>query len=142
MTKKRLAMCVWRPHYGREHNLVALLGHQLARLRELDLVTNREPVVGRTDNDEVVVILEWVSSEAIATAETDPGIVRIMRHVVALADAVTPASVPAAREMFFEMTPIDSLQVGDAKDMTLWQAANTGLPMARSSARSSQGQRP
>ena len=134
MTARRLTISAWHPRYGRRHNLVALLAQLFARLRQIGLITDREALVGSTDNDEVIVILEWVSSDAIASANDDPKVVRIMRHIVQLADAVAPATLSAARETYFESTPIDAALLAEGKSMTLWQAANTSLPKARSGA--------
>ncbi|MEI6620617.1 MAG: inorganic phosphate transporter [Actinomycetes bacterium] len=62
------SISAWRPHYGREANLIAL---------------------------------------------------DIMRRIARVADLVVPATLPAARELFFELDPIDP---DDWPAMSLWQA--------------------
>ena len=132
MTTARLAITTLRPHYGREPNLIALLGQHLSCLRELGLATQRQVVLGRTDTNEVVEVFEWASSEAISAAESNPAVLRIMRSITRIADFVVPATVPAARELFFELTPIDPDAPEIVADLTFWHAATVGLPAIRS----------
>lgn len=131
-TLRRLAIIAWRPHYGRESNLVALLDQRLSCLRDLGLATQREAVLGRTDSNEVIEIFEWSSSDAIALAQSHPAALRIMRRIVKVAELVVPADLPAARELFFEITPIDPIGQEHRPNVSLWKATHGNVPQARS----------
>ena len=61
-----LALSAYRPRPGKSDELVQFFAEELATLRRRGHVTERRAPVVRTENGELLVVLEWSSEHAVA----------------------------------------------------------------------------
>jgi hypothetical protein len=97
-----LAFAAYRPKAGRADELLRVLAEDVATLRSRGHVTARSAPVVRTENGELLVVLEWSTTHAVDDAHADPEVLAVWERKARLADYVPPdslggADVPFAR---------------------------------------------
>jgi heme-degrading monooxygenase HmoA len=99
-----LALSAYRPRPGKSEELVQFFAEELATLRRRGHVTDRRAPVVRTENGELLVVLEWSSEHAVADAHDDPEVLAVWKRKDQLAEYISPgelagANIPFARWM-------------------------------------------
>ena len=101
-----IVFAVYRPHPGREAELERLVRSHVPMLRDLDLVTAREPVIVRARDGALVEVFEWASPESARLAHEVPAVVRVWEQMGAVAEFGTLAALPEAGEEFPHLRPL------------------------------------
>ena len=96
----------YRPHAGREADLVALVRRHVPRLRELGLATDAPAIVTRAPDGTIVEVFEWASEEAVRIAHEHPGVKELWDAFGELCEYVPIASVPGAEHPFTHLEPV------------------------------------
>ena len=96
---RELAIAAYRPK-GDPDDLLRVLAEDLATLRRRGHVTERPAPVMRTNDGELLVVLEWSSEHAVDDAHTDPEVLAVWRRKELLADFVAPGAVAGAAVPF------------------------------------------
>ena len=96
---RELAIAAYRPK-GDPDDLLRVLADDLATLRRRGHITERPAPVMRTDDGELLVVLEWSSEHAVDDAHADPEVLAVWERKALLADYVAPAAVAGAAVPF------------------------------------------
>jgi quinol monooxygenase YgiN len=67
-----VVIAVYRPHSGREDDLLALVREHVPMLRGLGLATERPVMAMRARDGTIVEIFEWHSAQAVERAHEEP----------------------------------------------------------------------
>lgn len=103
----RVVIACYRPRHGCQEALAQLVRTHVPRLRELGLVTEREPICMVAADGTVVEVFEWRSQEAIARAHEDPVVQALWKQFEALCEWLPVGSLPEAAELFSEFRPLN-----------------------------------
>lgn len=97
----------YRPKKGKERDLENLVREHHAFLRNEDLVTDRMPVIMRTQEGIIVEVFEWKSAEVIQQAHAHPEVQALWARFAEVADYVPLGQLPEAQGLFAEFTPLE-----------------------------------
>jgi hypothetical protein len=97
-----IALAAYRPKPGVAEELLQLLAEDLATLRRRGHVTERPAPMVRTENGELLVVLEWSTTHAVDDAHVDSEVLAVWERKARLADYIAPealagAGIPFAR---------------------------------------------
>jgi hypothetical protein len=101
-----ISVACYKPRTGKEEALLELVRNHLPPLRAEGLVTDRIPIVMRTESGTIIEIFEWVSKEAIAGAHSNPVVLDLWKRFEAICWYETPANLPEFQNMFAHFEPI------------------------------------
>ena len=101
-----ISVACYRPKPGCEEALLELVRNHLPPLRAEGLVTERPPIVMRTQDGNIVEVFEWVSQEAIAGAHTNPAVLALWKRFEAVCKYETPCKLAEFQTMFSHFEPI------------------------------------
>jgi len=107
--KTQLALSAYRPRPSKGDELVRLIGEELATLRRRGHVTDRPAPIVRTENGELLVVLEWSTEHAVDDAHADDEVLAVWERKAHLAEYVAPSALAGADVPFAHWTV-----VGDA----------------------------
>lgn len=102
-----MVIAAYRPKAGKEPELLQLLREHLPILRGQSLASERAPVVMRAADGTFLEIFEWVSSEAVDRAHTNPLVQKLWDRFGEVCDYVALSSLAESKEMFAHFEPID-----------------------------------
>ena len=69
-----LTFAMYKPNEGKETELMDILKDHIPTLKELGLITSREPATLKTEEGVIVEVFEWKSEEAVDMAHRHPAI--------------------------------------------------------------------
>jgi hypothetical protein len=101
-----ISVACYRPKPGREEALMVEVHNHLPPLRAQGLVTERAPIVMRSQDGTIIEIFEWVSQEAIAGAHSNPVVLEVWKCFEAVCDYEVPANIPEFQKMFAHFEPV------------------------------------
>ncbi len=104
----RFVIVAYKPKSGQEEGLAIAVEKHLRVLRAEKLVTEKSACVMRASDGTVVEVFEWLSSEAIAKAHTNPAIQALWSEFAAVCDYVPLASLIEAQQMFAEFEALSA----------------------------------
>jgi heme-degrading monooxygenase HmoA len=99
-----LALSAYRPRPGKSEELVQFFAEELATLRRRGHVTERRAPVVRTENGELLVVLEWSSEHAVADAHDDPEVLAVWERKEQVAEYISPAGLAGSDVPFARWT--------------------------------------
>ena len=101
-------MVAYRPKEGKAAALLELMRTHVPILRAEGLATERPPVLLRAADGTLVEIFEWVSTEAVEKAHTNPAVGRMWGEFEAACDYVKLGSLAEADQLFasFELVTL------------------------------------
>ena len=99
-----VVIVAYRPKPGREAELDALTREHVAYLRDLDLVTVREPVLLKGRDGMVVEVFEWRDG-AVQAAHSHPKVQELWVRYADVCDYVPLKELPEAAELFATFKP-------------------------------------
>jgi hypothetical protein len=102
----RVVVVCYRPHEGMGEELRALVLTHVPRLREVGLVTDREPIIAAASDGTVLEVFEWASSDAIAAAHEHPAVLPMWAEFDRVCTYVPVAELPGAADLFTELEPL------------------------------------
>ncbi len=100
-----ISVACYRPKPGCEEALMVEVRNHLPPLRAQGLVTERSPIVMRTQDGTVIEVFEWVSQEAIAGAHSNPVVLEVWKRFEAVCSYEVPANIPEFQKMFAHFEP-------------------------------------
>lgn len=103
----RIVFAVYRPHGGKETELLELVQEHMPVLKSQRLITDRKPMVMRANDNSIVEIFEWQSSQAIADAHSNPVVQELWNRFSAVCAFEVPSNVQEFHNMFSEFEPIN-----------------------------------
>jgi hypothetical protein len=102
----QLAFSAYRPYPGKSVELIALFHEELAILRRQGHVTERPAPVVRTEEGELLVVLEWSTEHAVDDAHADPEVLEVWERKAQLAEYIAPAILSGSDVPFARWTVI------------------------------------
>jgi quinol monooxygenase YgiN len=103
----RIVIVAYKPKPGKAEALKELTKTHVARLKKEGLVTGREPVIMETADGTIIEVFEWLSSEAIRSAHSNPEVLKMWEEYAAVCDYVPLGSLSEASNMFADFTSVD-----------------------------------
>ena len=104
-----LALAGYRPRAGREDELVQVLREDVATFRARGHVTERPAPLVRTENGELLVVLEWSSEHAVDDAHADAEVMAVWERKAELAEYVAPRELAGSDVPFARWSLVDDL---------------------------------
>lgn len=101
-----VVIVAYQPKAGKEAELAALMETHVARLRAENLVTDREPVLMKSENGTIIEVFEWISKDAIESAHSNAVVQTMWQEYADVCDYVTLSQLPESQNMFAEFSPL------------------------------------
>ncbi len=86
MAQPEIVFALYRPHEGKAAELEALLRRHVPVLRELELVTDRPPILCSAADGTYLEIFEWADEDAADRAHHLPAVAQVWEGIGQLAD--------------------------------------------------------
>lgn len=106
MSKAMVVFALYRPHPGKEAELLKLVARHCPTLRKLELITDRAPIVVRAADRTIIEVFEWRSEEIVKRAHEHPEVAAIWEALETVAETTTLASLAEAHEQFSHFEPV------------------------------------
>lgn len=103
----RIVIVAYKPKPGKVDALKELTKTHVSRLKQEGLVTDREPIIMKTADGTIIEVFEWLSTEAIQKAHTNPEVLKMWEEYAAVCDYVPLNSLTETRNMFADFMPLD-----------------------------------
>jgi quinol monooxygenase YgiN len=103
----RVVIVAYKPKEGKQKELEALMQTHIPRLRLENLVTDREPVIIRSEDGTIVEVFEWASKEAIESAHTNSSVLAMWQEFADVCEFLPVSQVQEASQMFSEFEPLN-----------------------------------
>jgi hypothetical protein len=104
--KSRIVLVVYKPFPGKEKELEKVVSKHFDLLRGQNLVTDRRPIVMRAESGSIIEIFEWLSAEAIASAHSNPDVLKLWDEFSLVCEYDRPVNVKELTNLFSEFEPI------------------------------------
>lgn len=104
----RIVIACYRAKPGKEQALEELMDTHLPTLRSEGLVTERKPILMRSEDGTFVEVFEWKSKEAIECAHQNETVGKMWQAFDDVCEFVPIASVKEASQMFSEFGAVDA----------------------------------
>lgn len=98
--KTVLAIATYKPKEGKEQPLLELVQKHLPALRELQLASERNNYVAKSQNGTIIEIFEWTSMDAARAAHQHPAIIDIWEKISQVADLVPMSTLQEGAHPF------------------------------------------
>jgi hypothetical protein len=102
----RIVIVAYKPLPGKLEALEALVASHHPRLLKEGLVTNRPPITLLAADQTIIEIFEWVSSESIQSAHSNPAVLAMWQEFSAVCEYIPAGQVKEFQSMFSEFTPL------------------------------------
>ena len=105
--ESRITIAVYKPIAGKENELEKLMHTHHSRLLNLDLVTDRRPIIMQSEDGSILEVFEWKSKEAIHAAHSHPDVLTMWSEFSTVCEYLPTSQVKEIGNMFSEFTPIN-----------------------------------
>jgi hypothetical protein len=106
MSKPAIVFALYRPNAGKDAELLELVRRHCPTLRKYELITDRAPVICRSENGTIIEVFEWVSDDAHKRVHELPEIAAIWERMAQIGDMPALGSLPEAKHTFPHFTPL------------------------------------
>lgn len=96
----KIVIALYHPHTGQEDKLKSLLKQHVPTLRKLELVTDRDAIVVKTQNNTFMEIFEWRSEKASVLAHEHPEVTKMWEQIGQVADFAKLDTLEEAKAEF------------------------------------------
>lgn len=103
----KFVIVAYRPHPGKEQELLQLTREHLPILRSQGLATDRPSYVMRSTDGTIIEVFEWKSAEAIAAAHQNPVWQAMCGRYSEARDYISLENLRESKNMFAEFDPVD-----------------------------------
>jgi len=102
-----VTIACYKPKPGKEDSLRELMKTHLQRLKTEGLVTDRESIIMQAKDGTILEVFEWLSAEAIASAHTNPSVLKMWGEYGEVCDYVPVNTLAEAADMFAGFKPLN-----------------------------------
>lgn len=106
MSKPAIVFALYKPHAGKDAELLSLVRRHYPTLRKYELATDRAPIVSRSANGTIIEVFEWVDEASHKRAHEHPEIAAIWERMAQIGGMPTLASLPECAETFPHFEPV------------------------------------
>ena len=103
----RFVIVAYRPHPGKEQQLLELTREHLPILRSQGLATDRPSYVMKATDGTIIEVFEWKSVEAIAAAHQNPVWQAMCGRYSETCEYVRLEGLSESKNMFAEFEPVN-----------------------------------
>ncbi len=103
----RIVIVAYKPKPGMQEELRDLMKTHLPTLRSEDLVTDRESIIMEAADGTIIEVFEWKSSEAIASAHSNPAVGEMWQRYEKVCDFIPAGKVAEMHQIFSEFSPLE-----------------------------------
>jgi len=97
----------YKPKPGKDKELAALMGTHVSRLRKENLVTDRAPIIMKSEDGTILEVFEWKSAEAIQSAHTNPVVQEMWAEYSEVCEYVPASEVKEISQLFSNFEPLN-----------------------------------
>ena len=101
-----IVIACYKPKDGKASALKELMKTHLPRLKTEGLVTDRESIIMEAADGTIIEVFEWISSEAIQNAHTNPAVLQMWGEYGEVCDYVPVGSIAEAANLFSSFEPL------------------------------------
>jgi hypothetical protein len=105
--KPEVVLALYKPHPGKDAELIQILKNHIPTLRRLELATDRPVVLVQTKNGSFLEIFEWSTAEAADLAHHHPEVAKVWEAIGKVADFTTLESLEEIKQPFPHFKPIN-----------------------------------
>lgn len=102
----RIFVMVYRPHRGKEQELIPILKSGYMLLRDRGYLTSRPPIMMQASNGCLLKIFEWKGKESMSSAEADLQVQEHWMRVSKVCDFEKPVNLEEFKQVFSEFEAI------------------------------------
>lgn len=102
-----LVIVAYQPKSGKDKALEALVKDHYNRLKKIDLVSPRKPIIGKAADGSVIEIFEWKSKEAIEQAHNHPEVQKMWSEFEEVCTYLPAARVQGLDQLFSALEPLN-----------------------------------
>jgi hypothetical protein len=95
-----LAFAMYKPHEGKENELMDILKEHVPTLKELGLITDRQTAILKAEDGTIIEVFEWASEEAVEMAHRHPAIGQLWGKMGPIASFPPMKDLPEANKPF------------------------------------------
>jgi hypothetical protein len=107
MAKPAIVFALYKPHAGKEAEMLTLVERHYPALRKCELVTGRAPIIARSENGTIVEVFEWVDQGSHRLAHERPEIAAIWDRMAAIGEMPKLGSLPECANSFPHFEPVN-----------------------------------
>lgn len=107
MSKARIVFALYRPHAGKDAEMLQAVAKHYPVLRRLELITDRAPVVARASDGSIVEVFEWVSEDAVQKAHEHPEVAAVWELMGKVGSIAALSSLPEVQHPFPHFEPVE-----------------------------------
>lgn len=104
---ERIVIVGYKPHSGKESELLTLCESHWDILNAENLVSQRRPIIVQAANGTVIEIFGWKSKEAMTSAHSDPNVLAMWNDYSKVCDYVPVNDLEEFKQLFAEFKPIN-----------------------------------
>lgn len=104
-----IVIVCYSPKPNKDQELLELVANHVPRLRQLNLVTDRSPVIMRSKDGTIVEVFEWSSEDAIEAAHSHPEVKSMWDEFEEVCTYQPANEIAEFNEPFSAFTPINNL---------------------------------
>jgi len=106
MDRERIVIVGYRPHKGKEEQLIELIKTHVSTLREEGLASERPSILMRAKDGTIIEVFSWKSKEAIEKAHSNPIVQKMWQQYSEVCDYIPVGELDEMTSMFSEFDPI------------------------------------
>lgn len=103
----RIVIACYKPRQGKEKDLEILSRSHISRLKTEGLVTERQPILMKSEDGSIIEVFEWKSKKAIEEAHTNPEVQKIWAEYAEICDFAKPTDIQEFSMLFSEFEPLN-----------------------------------
>lgn len=107
LTGPQIVFALYRPRDGKDAELQKLITAHIPTLRQLDLITDRKPMLMRSENGTYIEVFEWASPEAANLAHQHPEVAKVWENMAKVADLLPMQSLKEMGGLFPHFQPVN-----------------------------------
>ncbi len=107
MSKPRIVFALYRPHAGKDVEMLQAVAKHYPVLRKLELITDRAPVVARASDGSIVEVFEWISEDAVQKAHEHPEVAAVWESMGKVGAIAALSSLPEIQHPFPHFEPVE-----------------------------------
>ena len=104
--KPEIVFAMYRPHPGKDAELIRIVETHVPTLRRLELATDRPALLVKAKNGTYIEIFEWSTAEAAGLAHQHPEVAKVWEAMGKISDFSTLADLEESKENFPHFEPI------------------------------------
>jgi hypothetical protein len=103
----RIVIVCYKPKSGKEKELEGLSKTDIDRLKKENLVTNRQPIIMKSQDGCIIEVFEWKSKEAIEQAHSNTEVQKMWGEYAEVCDYEKPINIEEFGHLFSEFEPLN-----------------------------------